>query len=315
MDDLENIATFVCVASNLSFIKAANSMNLRQPSVTARIQRLEDRLGVELFIRNKNHSIHLSEEGRAFLPFAKQMIQLMQEAEDKVRSVKQIFEGQVRIGVTPSWSVNVLPRVLGAVRERYPDVGFYVINGTTKGIKDMILGNEVDIGLVSYDIFHRQLERICVHETPWVLVCNPRHRLIGRAEIDIEEILHEPLVTYEQSTDGWREIQRIYGSYNAVPNVVAQLEQLEAVKVLLNESSCVSLLPLICVNQELQEGRLASVQIKQLSDVKTKMSIIYLKTKSSYLLVNMIQNMILDYFTLCSHKLLVLEQPTHGQPF
>ncbi|WP_067929062.1 LysR family transcriptional regulator [Alicyclobacillus shizuokensis] len=302
MNDLENVETFVSVATHLSFVKAANAMNLRQPSITARIKRLEDRLGVQLFVRNKNHRVHLTEEGRVFLPLAQQMIRLMQEAENNVRNVKHVFEGKIRIGVTPSWTVDALPRILGMVQERYPRIGFYVINGTTRSIYNMVLDNQVDIGLVSYDIMNQQIERLYVHDTPWVLVCSPNHRLAGKKEVDIQDILNEPLVTYEQSTEGWRKIQRTYGSYNTVPNVTAQLEQLEAAKAMVSYSSCISLLPLICVHNELEDGRLVGVKVRQLSDVSTRMTVIFLKAKSSYLMVRMMQQMIMEYFRSIDYK-------------
>ncbi|WP_206916144.1 LysR family transcriptional regulator [Alicyclobacillus suci] len=300
MDDLENVSTFVSVASHLSFIQAANSMNLRQPSVTARIKRLEDRLGVQLFVRNKNHSIYLTEEGQVFLPFAQQMIRLMEEAENNVRSVKHILEGCVRIGVTPSWTVNILPSVLGMIRELHPNIGFYVINGTTRKIYDMVMENQVDVGLVSYDIVNQQIERFHVHETPWKLVCSPRHWLAQVDVVGLRDILKEPLVTYEQRTEGWQQIKRLYAGYNAVPNVIAQLEQLEAAKAMVASSSCISFLPLVCVRRELDEGNLVSVEMDELSHVSTKMSVISLKAKSSYLMIKTILEIIAEYFSTYS---------------
>ncbi|WAH40253.1 LysR family transcriptional regulator [Alicyclobacillus fastidiosus] len=296
MDDLENTATFLSVASTLSFVKTAHAMNLRQPSVTARIKRLEERLGVTLFIRNKNHRIHLTQEGREFLPYARQMIQLMQEAENKVRSIKKKAEGKIRIGATPTWSVNVLPKILGTVRSGNPEVEFHVVHGNTKAIRDMVLGNEIDVGLIASDVSHQQIQQDCAHVTPWVLVCSPQHRLAECEEIEIQEILREPLVTYEQSTDGWRGIQRIFSSYHAIPNVVAELNQLEAAKVMVIESSFVSLLPFIGVQRELKEGSLVAVRVRQLSEIQTVMSIIYLKSKASYLLIEVMRKDVSEYF-------------------
>ncbi|MCL6592915.1 MAG: LysR family transcriptional regulator [Alicyclobacillus sp.] len=294
LEDLENISTFVAVASHLSFVKAAHALNLRQPSVSARIQKLEDRLGVSLFIRNNNHRIHLTEEGMAFLPYAVKMLQLMQEAENKVRSLQQKYEGKVRIGVTPTWAVTVLPKALGAVREQYPRVEFYVVNGTTKGIAEMILNNELDLGIVSYAVTQQDICLECVYETPWVLVCSPQHPLAQQQEVSLELVLREPLVTYEQGTPGREAIERIYTRHHTLPNIVAQLDQLEAAKAMVMESSCVSFLPLIGVQHELRSGRLVRLHVRQLTDFTKQLYVICLKAKTTYLLIDMVRRVIAE---------------------
>ncbi|GEO27666.1 LysR family transcriptional regulator [Alicyclobacillus acidoterrestris] len=296
LEDLESIVTFLSVASTLSFVKTAHVMNLRQPSVSARIQKLEERLGVKLFIRNKNHKIYLTQEGREFLPYARRMMQLMQEAENKLRSIQQKAEGIIRIGATPTWSVNVLPKILGTIRTQNPAVEFHVVHGNSRTIRDMIIGNEVDLGLVASEVTHREIERVTAYATPWILVCAPGHRLTQFQQIGLEDMLHEPLVTYEQSTDAWRGIQKAFGKYQAIPNVVAELNQLEAAKVMVIESSCVSLLPLIAVQRELREGSLVGLQVQQLSHIQSVLSMIYLGSKSTYLLIDIIRRAIVDYF-------------------
>lgn len=74
------------MAEKSSFVKASEELHLAQPSVSSRIQSLENELGYSLFIRNRK-SVELSPEGQAFLPYAHKMIKTADDAKKTLVSM------------------------------------------------------------------------------------------------------------------------------------------------------------------------------------------------------------------------------------
>jgi DNA-binding transcriptional LysR family regulator len=293
--DLKNIYTFVTIARELSFAQASHILHLSQPSVTARIQTLETELGKSLFIRNRRN-IQLTKEGETFLPFALQLLEIQSEAEEKLKRMNKTLEGKVSIGATALWSVYILPTILGEILRKYPGVEFKVMTGNTIQITEMLFQNQVDIGLVSSGVKKQQVRENHLSENELILVCGPKHPFSKKKEIRIEEMLKAPMVTYQQSTDAWKQIKKIYAQFNSVPNVVMELNQIEAAKEMVAASSCVCFMPTISIKKELLEGQLVEVNVKKLPSIKQKMSMIYLEKKESYPLIELVMETLKKHF-------------------
>lgn len=293
--DLRNIQTFVTVAQELNFAKAAHHLHLSQPSVTARIQSLEAEVGKTLFIRNRRN-VQLSIEGEAFLPFALQMLEILGAAEEKMKSINKTIEGRISIGATAFISVYILPEILGMVHRRHPRVEFKVVTGSTMQINEMLHQNQIDIGLVSSTVTNKQVKQEMLNEYDLVLVCSPKHPFAQKEIIHMEELLSVPLVTYEQRSDAWKQIKRLYGHHDAVPNVVMELNQIEAAKAMVSASLCVCLLPKLSVERELREGSLVKVKVNELTAIKQKLSMIYLEKKGAYPLIDVMLKTFKNHF-------------------
>ncbi len=235
--DLRNVQTFVLVAQQLSFAKASRLLHLSQPSVTARIQALETELGKTLFIR-KHRGIHLSKEGEAFIHYALQMLELEKVAQDKLKSLNDTLQGKIVIGATATCSVYMLPKILSGIMHKNPQVEFKVVTGSTVQITDMLLQNQIDLGMVASDAKKKQIKQEYLTSCNYVLVCSPNHPQANREEVSMEEIIPLPLVTHEQNSDAWKKIKKLYAQYDAVPNVVMELNQIDAAKAMVHASLC-----------------------------------------------------------------------------
>ncbi|GAB7389171.1 LysR family transcriptional regulator [Bacillaceae bacterium] len=294
--DLKNVLTFLTVAQEKSFVQAAQILHLSQPSVTARIQALETELGAPLFIRNNRRTVQLSKAGEAFLPFAVQLLEIMGEAEDKLKRINSKLEGKIAIGSTAFLSAYVLPEILGAIYQKYPQIEFKVVTGNTLKISEMLMQNQVDVGLVSSEVKKQQIKQVYLGENEMVLVCSPQHPFAKQKVIDVKELLNAPLVTYEQSSDAWKQIKKIYAEYDEVPNVAMELNQIEAAKAMVMVTSCVCILPNMSVEREVREGRLVKVHVRRVNELKTKYSIIYLEKQETYPLISLIVNAFKRHF-------------------
>src|SRR6478735_5968341 len=97
-----------------NYSRAAEYLNLTQPAVTARIQKLEIELNCKLFLRD-GKKISLTEEGNALLPFARKIVNYMNEAKQTIDVLKI---PTLTIGLAPAISVSILFQVLSLLREK-----------------------------------------------------------------------------------------------------------------------------------------------------------------------------------------------------
>jgi DNA-binding transcriptional LysR family regulator len=118
---LHQLVYFVTVAETRHFTRAAQQLEIAQPSLSQQIRALERSLGAELFDRVRGN-ITLTPAGEALLPIAQRILSDVEIARQEVRELVQLRSGRVRLGATPSLMTGLLPAVAQLFRRRYPGI-------------------------------------------------------------------------------------------------------------------------------------------------------------------------------------------------
>ncbi|OMP68437.1 LysR family transcriptional regulator [Domibacillus epiphyticus] len=286
--DLKNVHTFITIAREMSFAQASHILQLSQPSVTARIQTLEQELGKSLFVRSKR-AIKLTKEGEAFLPYALKLMEIESVVKEKLSSLNEKMEGKVTIGATALWSVYVLPAILGNILKNYPGIELKMMTGNSVQITEMLLQDQIDIGLVSSKVKKPEVKQYHLSACELSVVCSPEHSFADR-EVDMAELIKAPMVTYQQKSDAWAQIRKIFSEFNVTPNIAMELNQIEAAKQMVSYSPFICILPTISIEEELDKGLLKKVEIRNLPPIIENLSMISLERKESYQVVALIMN-------------------------
>ncbi|OLN22243.1 hypothetical protein BTO30_10875 [Domibacillus antri] len=288
--DLKNVHTFVTIAREMSFAQASHILHLSQPTVTARIQTLEQELGKSLFVRSKR-AIKLTKEGEAFLPYALKLLEIESVVKEKLSSLNETLEGKVTIGATALWSVYILPAILGSILKHYPGIELKMMTGNSVQITEMLMQDQIDIGLVSTKVKKQEVKQYQLSSCELSVVCSPEHSFADR-EVEMDELLKAPMVTYQQRSDAWTQIRKIYAEWNAAPNVAMELNQIEAAKQMVSYSPFICILPTISIEEEINKGLLKKVEVKNLPPIIENLSMISLERKESYQVVSLIMDLL-----------------------
>src|SRR5262249_42264731 len=149
MAQLENfrLKVFRAVAEHLNFHKAAEHLFLTQPAVTLQIKALESDLGVRLFNRSAS-GISLTRQGTVLLSYAIKVADLVSEAERELDSGEDKVAGELSLGVSTTIAQYILPRLLRAFLDEYPNVQFSLHSGNTSAIVQLLLDGKVSLGLI-----------------------------------------------------------------------------------------------------------------------------------------------------------------------
>src|SRR5688572_16347514 len=117
--ELRQVQYFVTLAEHRHFGRAAEALHIAQPSLSQQIRALEEDLGVVLFERSRRH-VALTHDGEAFLPYARQMLTLADDARADLADRSNLHRGRVRLGTTPTIGGHLLPRILQRFHVKYP---------------------------------------------------------------------------------------------------------------------------------------------------------------------------------------------------
>ncbi|MBY5611445.1 LysR family transcriptional regulator [Rhizobium leguminosarum] len=181
------LRTFLVVAETSNFSAAAQRIGRTQSAVSTQIKRLEQTIGETLFERGAR-GVLLTRQGIQLVPYARRIIDLLNEAAATIRS--KPLDGPVRIGIPEEYSQTVLPAALAAFAVRHPAVEVTVSCDYTVRNLAALERNELDLAVVFDWSDETKGEVICIDPTVWVT--SMVHRLH-----DIDPL---PIATYRNST-------------------------------------------------------------------------------------------------------------------
>src|SRR6266536_2009561 len=153
---LGQIEAFVEVVKLGTVLRAAESLFITQPALTARLHGLERELNQQLFARS-GRGLRLTDAGRAFLPYAERALRALADGREAVEDLAAGRAGRLIIGATGSVSSYVLPAVLKRFRLEHPRVELTVRTGHTEHVLELVLEQGVELAIVR-DIHHRDIE-------------------------------------------------------------------------------------------------------------------------------------------------------------
>jgi DNA-binding transcriptional LysR family regulator len=263
--DQDKLKTFISVSENKSFTKAAEEVFCTQPSVSMRIQYIEDYYGIKLFDR-AGKKIILTDAGNMFLPYAKLLLNTYEEAEETINQIKNLSKGKLSILSSHTPGNYILPEVVFDFHSKYPGIVIDTAIQYSKNVINNILINKSDIGLVSLaKIFKdEKLEYEPILEDPLVLIVSPKHRWVNRGIIPTNEFIEETLLLANRSSSTVSYLENQIGR-RLPPEKLMVLGNIEIIKRSVKSGFGISLISRLAVQTELSLGLLNEVKIQRVN--------------------------------------------------
>ncbi|WP_172250622.1 LysR substrate-binding domain-containing protein [Saccharibacillus deserti] len=276
--NIENIESFVYINHYGSFNKTAEALFLSQPSVTARIQTLERELGCRLFDRI-GKQIVLTEEGRKFLPYAQEMLKTLQKGRQHIRRSEKLPQ-ELRIGSTISVSNYLIPELLPRLHERCPGVHVKLSTGGTEELVKRLLAGEIDVAFIR-KVMHPSLRTAAFYEDPIHLYVPSNHPFAREESVSVEALQEHKLVFFECGTLDWLRIHRAFEALDSPPDIAFHVDNSETAKKLILRGTGIGFLPAVCAREEVRDGRLTPVRVRELSEFALQTSLVALRQDDS----------------------------------
>ena len=271
--DLPQVEAFVAVATHGSFARAATSLFLTQPSVSARVLGLEGALGQRLFDRT-GRGVRLTRAGGVFLPIAERLLKTASEGRSAIETAYSSEGGLVTIAASLSVSTYLLPEIVGGFRAEHPAARVSIRSGHSRDVLHLVRDEDVEIGLA------RGLTHPAVHTVHLVrdeinLVTPRSHPFARHKRVRLADVAGQPLILFDRGSSDWVLITEFFRRGGLLPNVVLELEGIEAAKKMVEAGIGIAMLPHLAIREELRTGRLVRVEISDARTLARHVDLVY----------------------------------------
>ena len=257
---LVQVEGFLEVARRGSVSRAAEALFITQPTLTARLQGLERELGAALFLRT-SHGMRLTDAGRAWIPFAERALRALVDGRDALEQVMTASAGHLMIAAAPAVSTYVLPELLERFVQTHPRVEVSVRTGHSEDVVELVLRDEVQLGL-GRAIRHPDLELRPFHTEDLVLVCAPEHPFTQLSSVTMAQVAAEKLIMFDRTSSYYEITQGAFLSAGVRLHGLMELDSIEAAKKMVERDLGVALLPGTAVAREIAGKTLRAVKMK-----------------------------------------------------
>jgi DNA-binding transcriptional LysR family regulator len=270
---------FSSVAKHLNVTKASFELHLSQPSISQQLKLLQQEYGVKLYKKN-GLGIELTPEGRVFLKDIEPILAEVERLKKKFSNQNGHGAGSFSVGGSFSPSINSLPMLLAVFKKSHPQVRLSLQTGTSYGVEQMVLKDEVEIGVITNPSYSPSLFFEPCWRANLTAVVSARHPLAKKGKLTLAELAAAPLIIKKGKPVESRAelVLKDLKKRGFQPNVVMECESLEAVKAAVKAGVGAGLLFGDVVEQEVRKGELKILKIKDLK-VDISCFVIYKKEK------------------------------------
>lgn len=262
----DSLKVFMTVADKSNFSKAAKELNLTQPAISFQVQTLEQYYQAILFDRVNRH-VKLTEAGELLLEYAQAMSGVQAELDRKMQQLTGQVKGKLTIGASRTVGEYVMPHILSQYCRLYPDVDVTMEIHNTYQVKQSLLKQYIDIGIVESDVQQEGLFLQEIFQDELLLVIPTDHPWAELEEVDIEEFTNEPFIIREPGSGSrliFEEALMETGYSVEQLQVMMEISSIEATKAAVRSGLGVAVMSKWAVMDDVVGGRLIALRIKDM---------------------------------------------------
>lgn len=272
--DLFALETFMAVAQERSFSRAALRLRRTQPAVSQTIAKLESELGETLFERSARDG-SLTDAGEVLREYAQKLLNLRQEATDALGDLRSLHRGRLNLAANEYTCLSLLP-VLDQFCRAHPRIKVAVQRSLASRIPDEVLAHGVEVGIVSFRPEDPALESIVIYRDELAFVVNPQHALAAAESVSIRQLDGEHFVAHNVASPQRQKVLEAFQRHKTHLRIDVELPSLEAVRRFVEQGNGVALVPALTVARELSSGALVRVPVRELH-MERKLRAVYRK--------------------------------------
>jgi DNA-binding transcriptional LysR family regulator len=261
--DMDQLKTFLEVSRQKSFSRAAEKLHVTQPSVSAQIRSLETYLGYRLMERGGG-KVTLTAAGRVFEPFAEDCLLRLKHVGLMLADTERLPRGTLTVSANDSTALYVLPLLITKFKKQYPRVALNIVRAERSKTLELVLDREVEFGIVSLPVKDPRLHVEIIHEDNLVLVVPAGHPL---TLVKCATLSDAAKFGFLVPKEGRRRelIDHLFVQNKTARRIAMEVDSSELLKRLILAGLGISFLPRINVIDELNQGRLQTVAIKDVN--------------------------------------------------
>ena len=226
------------------FSKAAEKLYISQPSLSATIRRIEEKLTVPIFDRTTT-PITLTDAGREYVKHANEIERMERDMEQYISDRVNLFAGEIKIGASSLFSSFILPQMISSFNKKYPSVSIKILENNTKNLLRELAVGEIDIVIDNAVIKNEALSSV-LYASELLLLAVPESlavapelgefalsacqvkagkHLEAKYAVELESFIGCPFVLLNSENDTGKRADLLFKKHLLTPNVLFRLDQ------------------------------------------------------------------------------------------
>jgi LysR family cys regulon transcriptional activator len=215
----------------LSVTQAATALGTSQPAISRALKALERELGFDLFVREGRAFSRITPQGTKVLEYATRALAEIESLRAVAADLNQDTRGTLSIATTHTQARYVLPPVVSAFRERYPDVELHLHQGTSEQIAEMVVADRVQLAIATgSDGLFPGLVLLPVYRWTRQVIVPKQHPLAAVTRLTIKDLAAYPLISYVFSFTGASSLHTVFAREGLVPKVALTARDSDVIK-------------------------------------------------------------------------------------
>jgi DNA-binding transcriptional LysR family regulator len=260
--ELTQLETFLAVAEERSFSRAAVRLHRTQPAVSQVIRKLEASVGETLFDRAARDG-SLTAAGVLLRDYALRLLALRREATSALGELKSLERGRLQLAANEYTCMYLLPAI-DAFRREFPHVSVTVNRMLASRIPDELNLRTFEIGVMTFRADPAQFRTIAVYADTLAFIVSPGHSLARAERVSIADLGKEMFIAHNVTSPLRRRVIEAFQRYRTPLNMTIELPTIEAIKRFVAMGNGVALVPHLTVARELETGELVRVPVDEL---------------------------------------------------
>jgi DNA-binding transcriptional LysR family regulator len=260
--ELNQLETFLAVAEERSFSRAAVRLHRTQPAVSQVIRKLESSVGETLFDRAARDG-SLTAAGVLLRDYAQRLMALRREATSALGELKSLERGRLQLAANEYTCMYLLPAIDAFWRE-FPNINVTVHRMLASRIPEELNLRTFELGVISFRPDPVQFRTIAVYGDSLAFIVGPHHPLATARRVSINDLGKETFIAHNVTSPLRRKVIEAFQHYRTPLNMGIELPTIEAIKHFVAMGNGVALVPHLAVARELETGDLVRVTVDEL---------------------------------------------------
>lgn len=255
--NIRQLETFVRIVEHGSFANAARALSTTQSTVSARVKELERYIGADLFDRSR-HRAALTPRGHELFAFARQLVEFAGSLTTQFRDPAAVT-GVLRMGVVGVVANTWLPKLVAALRDRYPGISLRIDMSLTRALVERLREGRLDAAIIAGELTEPgfRAESLGYDEFAWM--ASPRLRIPARV-LKPGDLQRWPILSLSEESFHYPVIERWFRDAGTFYRSAASCNNMDVIASLTAAGLGVSLLPRACYRAELKARRLVALR-------------------------------------------------------
>lgn len=258
--EVRHLSLVKAVADEGNISRAGVRLNLTQSALSHQLLDIEERLGVQLFLRH-NKRMTLSQSGIRLLQSAEHILEELNRAEEDIKRIASKKEGLLRISTKCYTAYHWLPSVLKVFHQRYPNVDVQVVSSATERPIEFLIERKLDIGIVSGTVRERQVVVQPLFQDKLVVIVHPDHPLAQKSYMTAQDFANEHLFLYSGPLDSYAFAREVLIPEGITPKQVSHFQLTEGIIEMVKAGLGISVLAHWAVDPEIKRHTIKALPL------------------------------------------------------